>query len=112
MEIIQHIENNIDINFNKAVPLGLILNELLTNAYKHAGNNNESIVSIVVKEKESKLFLSVSDNGNGFPIDFDIYKINSYGLKFVNGLTQQLNGRVKFSNNGGASVEIEVPLQK
>jgi len=111
MEINQNIESNIDISFNKAVPLGLIINELLTNAYKHAGNGNKDTrVSITVIKKDDKILLTVSDNGKGFTDNFDIYKTESYGLKLVNGLTQQLNGQVKFSNNGGANVEVEIPI--
>ena len=109
LEITQQIENNIDISFNKAVPLGLIINELLTNAYKHSGNN-KSKVSIVLKEKDGNLFINVADNGKGFPADFDIHKTESYGLKLVNGLTQQLNGTINIFNLQGANIEIIIPV--
>ena len=110
LKIDQRIENNLDIRFSKAIPLGLIVNELLTNAYKYAENGETGTkVSISIRKNTNKLVLLISDNGRGFPEKIDIHKVDSYGLKLVNGLVQQLNGQLMISNNGGANVEIEIP---
>ena len=110
-EIDQKIESNIHIGFDKAVPLGLMVNELLTNAYKYACNTSkEAKILLWVTKEADNIRIKIADNGNGFPDGFNPDKISSYGLKLVNGLTQQLNGTIKFFNSGGANIEIKVPI--
>jgi len=110
-EINQNFSGDIEIGFDKAVPLGLIVNELLTNAYKYAKDGSTlPKITIDVSKDSGKIKLRVSDNGKGFPEEFDINKIKSYGLKLVNGLTRQLNGTIEFFNMKGANVEIVVPF--
>ena len=109
IKLFQNIGPGIDLGFNKVVPVGLIFNELLTNAFKYAVNNDGVKIIVTAKARAGRLFLKVSDNGQGLPDDFDIYKNNSYGLKLVSGLAQQLNGTVKFYNDGGAVAELSVP---
>ncbi|RLD59713.1 MAG: hypothetical protein DRJ05_06035 [Bacteroidetes bacterium] len=107
----QQIEEGINISFNKAVPLGLIINELLTNAYKYSRDKNkEAMVSIEVSKENDNLKIKVSDNGKGFPDGLNLNNLTSYGLKLANGLTQQLNGTIKLYNAGGANVEVVVPV--
>jgi len=101
------VEEQIPVTFSNAVTLGLIINELLTNAFKYAhSGDGDPEVKVSMKISGQKLLLKVEDKGNGFQNDFDINKVSSYGLKLVNGLVQQLGGTVKFFNNGGANVEI------
>ena len=110
-EIKQNFSENIEIGFNKAIPLGLIVNELITNTYKYAVHKDKPLkVTIDVAKEYGKLKIKITDNGKGFPKDFDINKIQSYGLKLVSGLTRQLDGTIRFFNSGGANVEIVVPL--
>ncbi len=107
----QQIEEGINISFNKAVPLGLIINELLTNAYKYSGTKNiKAKVSIKVTKGNDNLMIKVADNGKGFPDSLNLNSLTSYGLKLANGLTQQLNGTIKLYNAGGANVEVAVPV--
>ncbi|MCD4735539.1 MAG: sensor histidine kinase [Bacteroidales bacterium] len=113
LKIELQIENKIDVGFSNAVPLGLIINELVTNAIKYGRNNNKSQeVLISIKNKGEAINITVQDNGPGFPENFDIISINTYGLKLVKGLTLQLNGQIKVFNNSGAVVEIEIPMEK
>ncbi|MEZ5197252.1 MAG: sensor histidine kinase [Bacteroidales bacterium] len=110
LEIKLNIESGLDISFNKAIPLGLIVNELLTNAFKYASNGSDVVkIAVEIKETADKLTLSISDNGPGFSDGFKIQNIESYGLKLVNGLVQQLNGQIELANNNGANVNIEIP---
>ena len=81
-----------------AVPLGLILNELITNCYKYAFRSKPfGSIDINLNSLENDSYeLVVSDNGNGMPINFDLQKSTSLGLNMVNGLAWQLNGNMKF----------------
>lgn len=110
LTIHQAIDGNINLDFKTSVPLGLIVNELLTNAHKYSYNPNAgTMVALEIRNEKKKIVVKVYDNGIGFPLDFDVNKINSYGLKLVNGLTQQLDGKIKYYNDPGATVEIEIP---
>ncbi|MCC5925786.1 MAG: ATP-binding protein [Bacteroidetes bacterium] len=101
---------NIYLNLNKAIPCALILNELLTNAYKHAFNGVERGEIIVrFTEKRENYVLTVSDNGVGLPDDFNPADATSFGFTIVYGLTQQLNGKVKFSNADDTTFTVIFP---
>ncbi len=91
-----------------AIPLGLIINELITNAYKYAfSNGNENILTISInKENDNFYKLVVSDNGPGLKDEFNFKKAKSLGLRLVNRLVRQLQGSLNLSNRKGANFEI------
>ncbi|MEL7006079.1 MAG: sensor histidine kinase, partial [Bacteroidota bacterium] len=100
---------NQEISMAVAVPLGLILNELLTNSIKYAFNGTkdaELVVSFTKAEKDSSYCLRVEDNGKGLPEDFNIATSNSFGLKLVEGLIHQLNGSLEIVRNVGTCFDI------
>lgn len=106
-------EFNIDIikmNVDKAIPIGLIINELTTNAIKHAFNGNTNpIIKINITQNIDYLTLEIMDNGIGFSAE-EINKSNSLGLKLVNSLTQQLGGNVKKIKSNGAHWLINIVI--
>ncbi|WP_430410536.1 tetratricopeptide repeat-containing sensor histidine kinase [Kordia sp.] len=91
-----------------AIPLGLIVNELITNAYKYAfdaATDNELTISIdKLNTEEYKLV--VSDNGKGIDASVNLAKVKSLGLRLVKRLTKQLHGNFKLTNTDGATFEI------
>jgi len=95
-----HIDD-IKLNLNTAVPCALIMNELLTNCYKHAfkGDNRGLIQIDLHIQKNNEVILSVKDNGVGLKEDFD--KHDSLGISVIHGLCEQLNGKCRFFNEGG-----------
>lgn len=98
-------EVNIDIN--SAIPLGLILNELVTNSMKHAfPGDRGGKISISFGKEEDEFVLKVSDDGIGFPPDLDYTKTNSLGMQLVTSLTSQLNGKLKLENSQGTQFTI------
>lgn len=100
--------DEIDIDSSQAVPVGLILNELITNAIKYAFTNSGGSVSVeLCKEGESNIRLTVADNGKGFPADFDFNKVRSFGMSLVRGLTKQLGGDMIIENHAGAKVSVQ-----
>ena len=100
--------NNLLFDIDTAVPLGLIINELLTNAYKYAFSedfNGKLEISIDKIEKGSYK-LVISDNGPGFNDDFNINNVESFGLKLVKRLVKQLQGDLRLLNDKGTSFQI------
>lgn len=99
---------NMEFDIDTAIPLGLIVNELITNAYKYAFNatkENKLNISInKVNKEEYKLV--VSDNGKGIDDSIDLAKVKSLGLRLVRRLTKQLQGKFTVNNTEGATFEI------
>lgn len=95
-----HIED-VKLNLNTAVPCALILNELLNNCYKHAFKpTRKGTIHIDLRiDRNDELTLSVKDNGIGLKEDFD--KHDSLGISVISGLSEQLNGKCRFFNDGG-----------
>lgn len=107
-------ENDICIDIASAVPLGLAVNELLTNSLKHIDATCYPVViTIELLEVSSYEYeLTYRDNGQGFPADDIMQKPNSLGLKLVKGLTLQLKGNLKYSNNNGSIFVILFPKNR
>ncbi len=95
-----------------SVPLGLIMNELLSNSLKYAFVNNsdhQSEHTILIKLKRiaaDKHILSVSDNGAGLPDNFDIEGTESLGLKLVTSLVQQVEGKLEIHPKNNTEFKI------
>lgn len=92
----------------QAIPCGLLVNELVSNALKH-GRPSDGPGQVHVglqPDGEAGLRLVVRDNGPGLPADFDQRRAHSLGLQLVHDLTRQLGGRVSWSNDGGAAFVI------
>lgn len=104
------IKLNIDaiqLEIDTAVPLSLILNEIINNAYKHAfSSTNTGEIEILLEKLQNQYRLVVHDNGVGFPDNFDIKKLNSVGFELINGLTKQINGTLSITNKNGALITL------
>lgn len=98
---------NLMVDVNMAIPLGLILNELLTNSLKHAFPDGRKGAIIVKFYKDgSKFHLSVDDDGIGIPKDLDYTKSKSLGLRLVNSLSEQIDAEVDVDRSNGTKFEI------
>jgi len=114
--------DDVYLDINKALPCGLIINELLTNSIKHAfpadtvrgqkngtltsskekSNSDNGIIHISLHENGDICQMTVCDNGIGYPDDMDIDKIDTLGLRLVDGLRAQLNGQIEIKTQNGA----------
>lgn len=95
----------IHLNVNQAVPCGLIISELIYNAVQHAfGNQDDCRINVAIKEKGTKLNVSVTDNGNGLPESFSFEDANGLGSKIISTLFKQLNADYEIQNRVGTSV--------
>lgn len=97
IKIIKDItEVNVDIS--AAIPLALIVNELITNAYKHAfANKEEGVIEVSLMENNKQVFLTIEDNGRGF--DKTIIPKNSIGMDILGGLIEQINGTCNLTSD-------------
>jgi len=93
------------IDLDKAIPCGIIINELLSNSFKYAFENKKRKASIRVsfKEHRNKCTLEVSDNGSGFPESVDFKNSSTLGLQLINSLVEQLDGQLKVDVKKGSS---------
>ena len=97
---------DIDLDIDTIIPLGLIINELITNSLKYAFQNKESgELSITLKEEGSELVLIVKDSGPGFDHD-SIDTSKSFGSKLIETLTEQLEGTVERKFDQGSEIII------
>ncbi len=97
------------LDLNRAIPCGLIINELLSNSVKHAfpeGKKGEICINLH-SDKKGMITLVVSDNGIGLPDDIDFRKASSLGLQMVNDLTRQIGGTIKLDRKAGTAFTIK-----
>ncbi|MBN1499875.1 MAG: PocR ligand-binding domain-containing protein [Spirochaetes bacterium] len=105
---IQFKIDNFEINIKTLFPLGLIINELITNSMKYAFMEmDRKSIKIRLKKKSDKVSLTVSDNGKGLPADFNMEKSDGFGIRLIKMLTQQLKGRFTLTTGNGTTVRID-----
>ena len=104
------VADKIDVKLDIAVSIALIINELVTNSFKYAFEDDVKEPSLIVRliEEGDRLHLTIKDNGKGIPEGFDINKSNSFGMQIVQMFTQQIEGSLKFSNEDGARYDLFV----
>ena len=100
--------DEIYLNIETSIPLGLIINELITNSLKYAFSptNKNGEISISLKSYNNLYQLIISDNGLGLPEKIDIKNSQGLGLKLVNSLLKQLDGSINLDNSQGTKFTI------
>ena len=98
----------LELDVSQAVPLGLILNEAITNSIKYAfPNNKEGVITISLSNKgQQRYLLTISDNGIGMPIHMKNKKPGSLGMSLMAGLSEDLDGHFSIENNNGTHIKI------
>lgn len=109
---INYAMEKLELDVDTAVPIGLIVNELLTNALKYAfpGRNDGTISISLVQPVPEKLTLRVADNGVGKSPD-TLPRGTGFGSQLIQLLTQQLNGSMQERNDGGTKIEFEFKIK-
>jgi two-component sensor histidine kinase len=98
--------HDLNMHIDDAIPCGLIINEILSNAFKYAFlNTNTGKINIKVQLGEGNIMLVLSDNGCGFPSDVDYKNTQSLGLQLVNSLVAQLSGNMELKSKTGTGSE-------
>jgi len=104
-----HLElDDVTLPIDKAIPCGLLLNEIVTNAFKHAfPENRKGNLQIIMSSLEDKnCEIIVKDDGIGIPENFNLEKSKTYGLKLINLMTKQINGTLKIESKNGTEFRI------
>jgi two-component sensor histidine kinase len=96
----------------RAIPCGLILNELITNAVKHAfpGGRSGTIHIVLAREDPQRIRFVVRDDGVGWPTGFDHRTAGSLGLRLVRMLAQQLGAELVMEATAGVEVRMIIPI--
>jgi len=104
---------SIDVNLDVAIPLGLIIAELITNAYKHAFTGRASGMIRVSLERaaERQIKLAVEDDGVGLPAGLETEKARSLGLRLIQALSRQLRADLSIVSSGvGSQINISLVI--
>jgi two-component sensor histidine kinase len=105
------------LEIDSAVPSGLILNELVTNAFKHAfptdwisatGSPEPSIRVSLSTAQDQRVSLEISDNGVGMPPGLDWLTTDSLGMMLIHSLVDQLDGEIKLGADNGVGTKFTV----
>jgi two-component sensor histidine kinase len=107
-----HVETNLvpcTVHLDKAIPCGLILNEVITNAYKHGfcPGNEAGLIEVTLSKKNEMISIVIQDNGKGIKADFNISSDGNLGTGIVYSLTEQLGGKSFYRSEKGTRFEIE-----
>jgi two-component sensor histidine kinase len=101
------------IGVNSAIPIGLIMNELISNALKHAFPGNSSgEIFIRVRKKDRSISLLVRDTGAGMPRDLNWRDLKSLGLRMVFSLVEQMNGTIGLDRSRGTEFSMVLEERK
>lgn len=103
------VDDTFNINLEKAIPFGLIINEIVMNYFKHVANEKGATfkLSIVPDLKKDTYICRYSDNGPGFNSKENS---NSLGIQLIESLTEQINGKFRYFNDNGAVYEFTINL--
>jgi two-component sensor histidine kinase len=106
----------IELDVSQAIPIGLILNEAITNAIKYAFpagvKDNCRVVISMLQDSAHHIQLTMADNGKGLPPDFDgSGNYFGMGLRLMHGLTSEIDGHCKIESNKDTGVSIEITFK-
>jgi two-component sensor histidine kinase len=103
-----------DIDVDMAMPLGLVINEWVTNIFKHAYKNMQGrpYMEILIFYNDGSLKLKINDNGVGMPLPLWENPKSSFGVKLMKILIKQVGGIARVSNVLGTTIELDIPYSK
>ena len=111
-----HLQTNIpslQLDVDTVIPLGLILNELISNALKYAfPDDRNGQIEVQVQEAENQLQLTVADNGVGMPEDFSPQQASTMGYQLIQAFVAKLKGKLEILQEGGTTVRLRIAQYK
>ncbi len=107
IDVFSHLDSNLNFNLSTAIPCGILLNELISNSFKHAFTFQENGIIEIKLESQNDLFLlEVKDNGQGFDYQKAAEKSSSLGIILIQALSEQLNGNFQFFTHNGTTFRL------
>lgn len=101
--------SDIELDVSQAVPIGLILNEAITNAIKYAFPNHSPaqwVKVLMETAADGKMLLAISDNGVGLPPELDVSKADGLGLRLMKGLAGDIDGEFTIESKDGTIISV------
>lgn len=99
--------DNILIPVDLVIPIGIILNELITNSFKHAfPDKQEGSITVRTVEQEGNFILEVRDNGIGIPHGVRVESPKGMGFQILNSLSNQINCNLEMQVNNGTHFKL------
>lgn len=106
---------NISLSLDQSISCGLLVNELVSNAYKYAfkqqKKKKDSAITVKAARRGDTISLSVADNGTGIPSGFDFRNSQTLGLQLVLSLAEQLDGKIKLDSKKGTKFTLTFKIQ-
>lgn len=104
----------ITLDVDTVVPLGLIVNELITNSLKYAFNNRtKGLISVTLKQLvDQQLLFQIRDNGSGFPAGWSMDSNHSFGFQLIKAFSKKIKAKLHAYNDGGAVVDMIISKYK
>ncbi|OPX27358.1 MAG: hypothetical protein B1H06_04820 [Candidatus Cloacimonas sp. 4484_143] len=100
-----------EINAKLVFPLGIIINELITNIMKYAFKDTvDNEITIIASKKNDKAWIAIQDNGIGISEEINLKTTNSFGLRLVEMLIRQINGSIELIHENGTKFILEFDL--
>ena len=97
----------VTLGIKKAIPTALLLNELLTNAFRFLSSDPGGKIEVILAQEEGHVVLQVTDNGPGLPEEYDLDAPETLGLSLVRVLIQQLQATFELDRENGTSFRIK-----
>jgi len=111
--MVNYVLDNILVEVDIAIPIGLIVNEIITNSIKHAfADRQKGSIDINIERKSNFISVIIKDDGIGIPVNFDMDSNNTLGVQLIKLLVGQLEGKVNITREEGTKVQIEIPFIK
>lgn len=102
--------DNVIIPYHNALSVALVINELLTNSVKHSRTEAGKLsITVECHLRDTMIYLSVTDNGVGFPQDFETTPHSGIGYSIIRNIVESLSGEIRYSCDNGAKTEITFP---
>jgi two-component sensor histidine kinase len=100
----------VEVTFDKAITLGMLMNEIIVNSMKHGFHNkNEGHITLGLSQEDDQLILEIEDNGSGFDVTSVSKDTHTLGLNLISGFIRELNGSYELHSDAGTYYKIRIP---
>jgi PAS domain S-box-containing protein len=104
--------STVSLSIEQAIPTGLLLNEVLVNAFKYGSNALDPVIKVNMSSFDGEVTIKVEDNGPGLPKNFELEKPETLGFRLVSVLLRQLKASFVINNDNGASFTFRYKIEK
>ncbi|PAU94108.1 hypothetical protein CK503_07800 [Aliifodinibius salipaludis] len=99
---------SIELNIEQAVPFALLVNEVVTNSFKHAfDGDRDNVITIRITEEKGQVHARLSDNGKGLPDDLDPEMSDTLGMSLIDNFAQQLEAKWEMGSDNGTYIKLQ-----